>query len=139
MEGRNHVNVDCCYPDLHSKKMQKCSMSSKNHGYSVGIIGRLSLIQKRYIDGEKGIKKHFAAFHLHDPAPVSVIMDDFADIFWSRYRAVTSACYQGAVGVMLVYKLTKRQSFDHMARWLEELNGHAGKNMYTYNAHCEQM
>ncbi|WMV31120.1 hypothetical protein MTR67_024505, partial [Solanum verrucosum] len=38
-----------------------------------------------------------------------------------RYRAVTSAYYRGAVGVMLVYDLTKRQSFDHMARWLEEL------------------
>ncbi|XP_060209164.1 ras-related protein RABA4d-like isoform X1 [Lycium barbarum] len=46
-----------------------------------------------------------------------------------RYRAVTSAYYRGAVGAMLVYDLTKRQSFDHMARWLEELRGHAGKNI----------
>ncbi|KAH0676468.1 hypothetical protein KY285_024269 [Solanum tuberosum] len=46
-----------------------------------------------------------------------------------RYRAVTSAYYRGAVGVMLVYDLTKHQSFDHMARWLEELRGHADKNI----------
>lgn len=46
-----------------------------------------------------------------------------------RYRAVTSAYYRGAVGAMLVYDLTKRQSFDHMARWLEELRGHADKNI----------
>lgn len=46
-----------------------------------------------------------------------------------RYRAVTSAYYRGAVGAMLVYDMTKRQSFDHMARWLEELRGHADKNM----------
>ncbi|KAL0717049.1 hypothetical protein Bca4012_066371 [Brassica carinata] len=47
----------------------------------------------------------------------------------SRYRAVTSAYYRGAVGAMLVYDMTKRQSFDHMAKWLEELRGHADKNI----------
>ncbi|EOA13956.1 hypothetical protein CARUB_v10027077mg [Capsella rubella] len=46
-----------------------------------------------------------------------------------RYRAVTSAYYRGAVGAMLVYDITKRQSFDHVARWLEELKGHADKNI----------
>lgn len=30
---------------------------------------------------------------------------------------------------MLVYDMTKRQSFDHMARWLEELRGQADKNI----------
>lgn len=30
---------------------------------------------------------------------------------------------------MLVYDITKRQSFDHVARWLEELRGHADKNL----------
>lgn len=50
-------------------------------------------------------------------------MDDF------RYRAVTSAYYRGAVGAMLVYDITKRQTFDHVARWLEELCGHADKNI----------
>ncbi|KAL5707957.1 Golgi membrane exchange factor (Ric1p-Rgp1p) subunit [Ranunculus cassubicifolius] len=46
-----------------------------------------------------------------------------------RYRAVTSAYYRGAVGALLVYDMTKRQSFDHVARWLEELRGHADKNI----------
>ncbi|KAK4837386.1 hypothetical protein QYF36_005033 [Acer negundo] len=44
-------------------------------------------------------------------------------------RAVTSAYYRGAVAAMLVYDMTNRQSFDHMARWLEELRGHADKNI----------
>lgn len=30
---------------------------------------------------------------------------------------------------MIVYDMTKRQSFDHLARWLEELRGHADKNI----------
>ncbi|KAL5992528.1 hypothetical protein ACLOJK_013447 [Asimina triloba] len=46
-----------------------------------------------------------------------------------RYRAVTSAYYRGAVGAMLVYDITKRQTFDHIPRWLEELRGHADKNI----------
>lgn len=46
-----------------------------------------------------------------------------------RYRAVTSAYYRGAVGAMLVYDITKRQSFDHVTLWLEELRGHADKNI----------
>lgn len=41
-----------------------------------------------------------------------------------RYRAVTSAYYRGALGAMLVYDITKRQSFDHVARWVEELRAH---------------
>ncbi|KAI7755257.1 hypothetical protein M8C21_021576 [Ambrosia artemisiifolia] len=47
----------------------------------------------------------------------------------SAYRAVTSAYYRGAVGAMLVYDISKRQSFDHIARWLEELRGHADNNI----------
>ncbi|KAG6533621.1 ras-related protein RGP1-like [Zingiber officinale] len=46
-----------------------------------------------------------------------------------RYRAVTSAYYRGAVGAMLIYDITKRQSFDHVARWLEELRSHADRNI----------
>lgn len=47
----------------------------------------------------------------------------------NRYRAVTSAYYRGAVGAMLVYDITRRQSFDHIPRWLEELRSHADKNI----------
>lgn len=46
-----------------------------------------------------------------------------------RYRAVTSAYYRGAVGAMLVYDITKRQTFDHVARWLDELRIHADNNI----------
>ncbi|XP_076932298.1 ras-related protein Rab11D-like [Bidens hawaiensis] len=46
-----------------------------------------------------------------------------------RYRAVTSAYYRGAVGAMLVYDITKRQTFDRIPRWLEELRNHADKNI----------
>ncbi|EFJ13202.1 rab family GTPase [Selaginella moellendorffii] len=46
-----------------------------------------------------------------------------------RYRAVTSAYYRGAVGAMLVYDITRKQTFEHVARWLEELRNHADNNV----------
>lgn len=42
-----------------------------------------------------------------------------------RYRAVTSAYYRGALGAMVVYDITKRHSFDNVARWVQELRAHA--------------
>ncbi|XP_055817072.1 ras-related protein RABA3 [Solanum dulcamara] len=46
-----------------------------------------------------------------------------------RYRAVTSAYYRGALGALLVYDITKRQTFDHVARWVEELRAHADSSI----------
>ncbi|KAJ4755078.1 Ras-related protein Rab-11B [Rhynchospora pubera] len=46
-----------------------------------------------------------------------------------RYRAVTSAYYRGALGAMLVYDITKQQSFEHASRWLKEIRSHADRNI----------
>ncbi|EMS48071.1 Ras-related protein RABA3 [Triticum urartu] len=46
-----------------------------------------------------------------------------------RYRAVTSAYYRGALGAMLVYDVTRRDSFAHAARWVAELRAHADKSI----------
>ncbi|CAA2955161.1 Hypothetical predicted protein [Olea europaea subsp. europaea] len=41
-------------------------------------------IQMKYVDDDEGIKNYFAAFHIHDIFPVSVIIDNFADFFDGR-------------------------------------------------------
>jgi len=46
-----------------------------------------------------------------------------------RYRAITSAYYRGAVGALLVYDISKRGSYDNVARWLKELRDHADQNI----------
>lgn len=46
-----------------------------------------------------------------------------------RYRAITSAYYRGAVGALLVYDITKKQTFDNVQRWLRELRNHADSNI----------
>ncbi|KAL9258465.1 Ras-related protein [Drosera capensis] len=46
-----------------------------------------------------------------------------------RYRAVTSAYYRGALGAMLIYDITKRQTFDHIPKWVEDLRSHADSSV----------
>lgn len=42
-----------------------------------------------------------------------------------RYRAITSAYYRGAVGALLMYDISKQESYESVARWLTELREHA--------------
>ncbi|GMF73537.1 unnamed protein product [Aspergillus oryzae] len=46
-----------------------------------------------------------------------------------RYRAITSAYYRGAVGALLVYDISKHQTYDNVNRWLKELRDHADSNI----------
>ncbi|XP_078526324.1 ras-related protein Rab-25 isoform X1 [Lissotriton helveticus] len=46
-----------------------------------------------------------------------------------RYRAITSAYYRGAVGALLVFDITKHQTYDCIERWLKELYDHADANI----------
>ncbi|CAI0440143.1 unnamed protein product [Linum tenue] len=39
-----------------------------------------------------------------------------------RFRAVTSAYYRGAVGALVVYDISRRQTFESIGRWLNELH-----------------
>ncbi|KAL6063559.1 Ras-related protein Rab-11A, variant 2 [Balamuthia mandrillaris] len=39
-----------------------------------------------------------------------------------RYRALCSAYYRGALGALVVYDITNRQSLEHIPKWLEELD-----------------
>ncbi|GMH20396.1 hypothetical protein Nepgr_022237 [Nepenthes gracilis] len=48
-----------------------------------------------------------------------------------RFRAVTSAYYRGAVGALLVYDITRRQTFESIGRWLNELYTHSDMNVVT--------
>lgn len=38
----------------------------------------------KYVDDDEGIKKYFAAFHIHSTFPAAVIVDDFGDFFQER-------------------------------------------------------
>jgi small GTP-binding protein len=46
-----------------------------------------------------------------------------------RYRAITSSYYRGSVGALLVYDITKPQTFINVERWLDELMEHADNDI----------
>jgi len=46
-----------------------------------------------------------------------------------RYKAITSAYYRGAVGGLLVYDLTRYNTFENIERWLKELRNHSDPNI----------
>eukprot|EP01087_Luapelamoeba_hula_P017668 TRINITY_DN5591_c0_g1_i1.p1 TRINITY_DN5591_c0_g1~~TRINITY_DN5591_c0_g1_i1.p1 ORF type:complete len:251 (-),score=33.66 TRINITY_DN5591_c0_g1_i1:76-747(-) len=39
-----------------------------------------------------------------------------------RYRALSSAYYRGALGALVVYDITNRQTLDSVPKWLEEID-----------------
>ncbi|KAG2319756.1 hypothetical protein Bca52824_012969 [Brassica carinata] len=40
-----------------------------------------------------------------------------------RFRAITSSYYRGALGALLIYDITRRQTFQNIEKWLSELRG----------------
>ncbi|KAE8682075.1 Ras-related protein RABA2c [Hibiscus syriacus] len=68
----------------------------------------------------------FATFQVEGKTVKAQIWDTAGQ---ERYRAITSAYYRGAVGALLVYDITKRQTFDNVLRWLRELRDHADSNI----------
>lgn len=45
-----------------------------------------------------------------------------------RFRTITSAYYRGADGIIMVYDVTNKDSFDHVKDWLAEVNRYATKD-----------
>ncbi|KAH0448646.1 hypothetical protein IEQ34_022446 [Dendrobium chrysotoxum] len=48
-----------------------------------------------------------------------------------RFKAVTSAYYRGAVGALVVYDISRSQTFDSIGRWLNELHTYSDMNVVT--------
>jgi Ras-related protein Rab-1A len=43
-----------------------------------------------------------------------------------RYNTLTSSYYRGAHGVVIVFDLTDRETFEHLPQWISDVNKHAG-------------
>jgi Ras-related protein Rab-18 len=42
-----------------------------------------------------------------------------------RFRTLTSAYYRGALGVIIVYDVTRRETFDNIKDWIKEIDMHS--------------
>ena len=49
-----------------------------------------------------------------------------------RFRTITTSYYRGAHGIATVFDLTNRESFEHVEKWLEEINKYAKENVMRF-------
>ncbi|KAM4702094.1 ras-related protein Rab-2A-like [Discoglossus pictus] len=45
------------------------------------------------------------------------------------FRSITRSYYRGAAGVLLVYDIARRETFNHVTAWLEDARQHCRSNM----------
>lgn len=50
-------------------------------------------------------------------------------IFSFTCRSITRSYYRGAAGALLVYDITRRETFNHLTTWLEDARQHSNSNM----------
>jgi len=55
-----------------------------------------------------------------------------------RYRTITQAYYRGSHGVLVVYDVTSRPTFEHVKRWLQEIQMQCGNvNLVLIGNKCD--
>jgi len=73
-----------------------------------------------------GVDFRFRTVHVDGKAVKLQIWDTAGQ---ERFRTITSAYYNGADGIILVYDVTSKESFDHVSEWLAEVDRHASENI----------
>ncbi|GMH75256.1 hypothetical protein TrLO_g4376 [Triparma laevis f. longispina] len=62
-----------------------------------------------------------------DSSPIKLQIWDTAG--QESFRSITRSYYRGAAGALLVYDITRRDTFNHLGRWLEEARQNSGGDM----------
>ncbi|XP_059148689.1 ras-related protein Rab-26-like [Physella acuta] len=48
---------------------------------------------------------------------------------WELFTAITKSYYRDVAGIVMVFDLTKKSSFDNIQYWLQQVHEHAGENV----------
>jgi small GTP-binding protein len=49
-----------------------------------------------------------------------------------RFKNIQDSYYKGASGILVVYDITNRESFEHVNSWLIEIEKNGNKNVYKF-------
>ena len=58
-----------------------------------------------------------------------LITNIFGQAGQEAFRSITRSYYRGAAGALLVYDITRRDTFNHLTTWLEDARQHSNSNM----------
>lgn len=57
------------------------------------------------------------------------VLFDLLQAGQESFRSITRSYYRGAAGALLVYDITRRDTFNHLTTWLEDARQHSNSNM----------
>ncbi|VDQ05621.1 unnamed protein product [Trichobilharzia regenti] len=67
--------------------------------------------------------------YIYSSANCVAIISLFVQAGQESFRSITRSYYRGAAGALLVYDVTRRDTFNHLASWLQDAQQHASPNM----------
>ncbi|KAL5541307.1 hypothetical protein UlMin_042529 [Ulmus minor] len=84
---------------------------------------------------DEGIKKYFAAFHLHDTFPTVVVIDDFGDFFEEMYHFITLLCQETVTmfNTLLLFKFTRFSAKVGSGSFIQKSNNNLGNGISKRN------
>ena len=96
-------------------------------------VGKSNILLK-YLKGEfdrnsratVGVEFGTKNITLHDKKVKIQIWDTAGQ---ERYKSITSAYYKGAKGALIVYDISKRQTFDNIDKWITDLKTNGDQNI----------
>ena len=98
-----------------------------------GGVGKTTFV-KRHLTGEfekkyvatLGVEVHPLRFHTNYGPMVFNVWDTAGQ---EKFRSITRSYYRGAAGALLVYDITRRETFDHLTSWLEDCRKYSNQNL----------
>lgn len=122
----------------HQPRVRRCSRHRKKFIFKIVLLGDSGVGKSNLVfrftknefnkDSKSTIGVEFATktVQIEDNKLVKAQIWDTAG--QERYRSIASSYYRGAVGALLVYDVTDRNSFNHVPMWLKEVEENAEKD-----------
>jgi Ras-related protein Rab-11A len=114
------------------------SSSNENYCFKIVLVGDSSVgksnILSRYVNNEfykeskstLGIELSTKVFKVNNSIIKVNIWDTAGE---ERYNSITAAYYKGANGAIIVYDVTKKETFDNVEKWYKEIKLISEKNL----------
>lgn len=123
--------------DIKIEEIQNCSEESK-YNLKIVLVGDSGVgksnILSRYCN-DKFIKEGQATIGVELENKFFKINNDYVNVsIWDtagqeRFKSITTAYYRGSQGIIIVFDLTKFDTFEHVKDWFSEVKKSANSNI----------